>query len=207
MELIFATGNAGKLREAQHICELLGQKYGLAVNVIPMPEKTDIPETGSSYIENSSQKARYVWERYHRPCIADDSGLEVEALGGGPGIYTARYCGRDFVRGIDKLLKSLEALGAVGPQRRRASFVCCITLIVDGKEYSFQEKCPGAISDLPCGKAGFGFDPVFIPDSVPNRCMAELEEGLKDSISHRALAMEAMFSFLASEGKGLIEEL
>lgn len=205
MELIFATANEGKLREVQQICDLLGPKYGLDIRVSPMPDKADIPETGSSYRENSLQKAQYVWDRYHRPCIADDSGMEVEALGGGPGIYTARYCNRDFSKGIGKLLKELEELGAVTPELRRGSFVCCMTLIAGGGSYQFQESCPGTIADSPCGDAGFGFDPVFIPDSVPDKCMAELEDGRKNSISHRALAMEELFRFLAAEGKGLID--
>lgn len=205
MELIFATGNAGKLREAQQICDLIGPKYGLMVKVLPMPDKVDIPETGSSYRENSLQKAEYIWNRYHRPCIADDSGMEVDALGGGPGIYTARYCDRDFSKGIGKLLKEMEELAACTPELRRGSFVCCMTLIAGGVSYQFQESCPGTIADRPCGNAGFGFDPVFIADSAPGRCMAELADDVKNRISHRALAMEAMFRFLATDGKDLIE--
>lgn len=205
MELIFATGNAGKLREVQQICDILGPKYGLSVKVHPMPDKADIPETGSSYVENSLQKAQYVWDRYHRPCIADDSGMEVEALGGGPGIYTARYCGRNFSLGIEKLLGELKDLGADTPQKRRGSFVCCLTLIAGGVSRHFLGCCPGTISDRPRGVAGFGFDPVFIPDAAPLECMAELEDSRKNSISHRALAMEELFRFLAAEGKGLID--
>ncbi len=201
MELMFATGNAGKLREAQEICDVLGKKYGLQVTVRPMPEKIDIPETGLTYEENSLQKAQYVWDRWHCDCIADDSGLEVEALDGAPGIYTARYCDRDFASGIDKLLYELDRLGANTPDKRRGSFECCITLILDGQPHFFRGHCPGTIHSEKCGVAGFGFDPVFIADSTPGRCMAQLPEEEKNIVSHRGLAMEKMFRYLAAEGK------
>lgn len=201
MELMFATGNAGKLREAQEICDALAGKYGVQITVRPMPEKIDIPETGSTYEENSLQKAQYVWDRWHCDCIADDSGLEVEALDGAPGIYTARYCDRDFANGIDKLLYELDRLGANTPDKRRGSFECCITLILDGQPHFFRGHCPGTIHSEKCGVAGFGFDPVFIADSTPGRCMAQLPEEEKNIVSHRGLAMEKMFRYLAAEGK------
>lgn len=201
MELIFATGNEGKLREAQEICDALGKKYGVQVNVRPMPEKVDIPETGSTYEENALQKAQYVWDRWHCNCIADDSGLEVEALDGAPGIYTARYCDRDFTSGIDKLLYELNRLGATTPDKRRGSFECCITLIIDGQPHYFHGHCPGTIHSEKCGAAGFGFDPVFIADSTPGKCMAELPEEEKNIVSHRGLAMEEMFQYLATDDK------
>lgn len=201
MELMFATGNAGKLREAQEICDVLGRKYGVQVTVRPMPEKVDIPETGSTYEENSLQKAQYVWDRWHCDCIADDSGLEVEALDGAPGIYTARYCDRDFASGIDKLLFELDRLGADTPDKRRGSFECCITLIQGGRAHVFRGHCPGTIHSEKCGAAGFGFDPVFIADSTPGLCMAQLDEEKKNIVSHRGLAMEEMFRYLAADGK------
>lgn len=198
MELIFATGNAGKLRELGEICDMLGRRYGIPVNILPMPEKADIPETGSTYRENSLQKAQYVWDRWHCDCIADDSGLEVEALDGGPGIYTARYCDRNFSSGIDKLLHELDILEARTPDKRRASFECGITLILDGTPHYFHGHCPGHIHTERRGSEGFGFDPVFIPDSTPGLCMAELEAAEKNKISHRALALDEMFKWLQS---------
>lgn len=197
MELIFATGNAGKLREMRDICDVLGREYGISLKILPMPEKVDIPETGNTYSENSLQKAQYVWDRWHCNSIADDSGLEVEALGGGPGIYTARYCDRNFKNGIDKLLHELDVLGADTPARRCASFECGITLILEGVPHYFHGHCPGHIHTQRRGSEGFGYDPVFIPDSTPGLCMAELDEAVKNRISHRGLAIEKMFGWLS----------
>lgn len=196
MDLIFATGNAGKVMEAQQICDVLGARYGIHVTVVPMPDKVDIPETGTTYAENSAQKARYVWDKYHKACFADDSGLEVEALGGAPGIHTARYCDRNFSSGMDKLLHELARCGAVTPEERRAAFKCCITLVLDGKLYSFDGECPGRISEQRSGEGGFGFDPVFIADAYPDKCFAQIDPCLKNPVSHRGLAMEKMFEFL-----------
>lgn len=207
MEVIFATQNKGKLQEAQQICDYFGAKYGIQLVVKPMPEKADIPETGNTYRENSLQKARWIWEKYGCSCFADDSGLEVEALGGAPGIHTARYCHRDFATGMDSLLYELKEKGAVEPEQRRASFECCISLILSaddapagvkaGEALFFDGHCYGKISPCKCGDQGFGFDPVFMPDAFPDKCMAQLPEMDKNLISHRGLALEQMFRFLA----------
>lgn len=196
MELIFATANPGKVREARQICDALGKKYGVAVSVVPMQDKVDIVEDGADYAANSEIKARYVWNRYHKCCIADDSGLEVEALDGAPGLYTARYCGHNFQNGIDKLLHEMQERGALEPSRRRARFVCDITLMTGDGVHHFEGVCDGCISLERRGDCGFGFDPVFIPDVCPGKCMAELEEEVKNLISHRGLALEEMFKYL-----------
>lgn len=196
MEFIFASANKGKLVEVKEICEELGRKYGISVSVSAMPEKVDIPETGATYEENALIKAKWVWERYGKACIADDSGMEVEALGGGPGIYTARYCDRNFSDGIEKLLFELERLGATAPEKRRAGFECCICMIDRGQVRYFHGHCPGTISRKRSGNGGFGFDPVFIADATPGTCMAELDEKRKNEISHRGLALEEMFKYL-----------
>ena len=199
MKLIFATGNEGKVREAQQIFDALEPVYGVHVEVLPMPLKVDIEENGTSYRENSLIKARYVHSRWGCDCFADDSGLEVEALDGAPGIYTARYCDHNFSDGIDLLLHTLGERGATEPSARRASFKCCISLILDGEEFTFEGDCPGTISGERCGSAGFGFDPVFIADATPGLCMAELPEEKKNSISHRGSALEKMMKFLSSK--------
>lgn len=179
------------------ICDMLGRKYGIEVKVLPMPQKADIPEDGDSYQANSLQKAQWIWDKYGKPCFADDSGLEVAALDGAPGIHTARYCDRDFASGMDKLLHELKERGAMEPEQRKASFECCIALIMDGKAEFFHGHCPGQISMEKTGDAGFGFDPVFIADATPSKCMAQLDDEMKNSISHRALALEKMFIFLS----------
>lgn len=208
MELIFGTQNKGKLAEAQYICDVLGAKYGMEVKVLPMPEKVDIPEDGETYRENSLQKARWIWEHYGCSCFADDSGLEVEALGGEPGVHTARYCDRNFADGMDKLLARLEEVGAMEKEQRGASFVCGITLYLAEKDrgvlkdegpYYFEGRCGGSISLSKCGGAGFGFDPVFMADETPGLCMAELSDEKKNSISHRAVALELMFKALSAK--------
>lgn len=209
MELIFGTQNKGKLAEAQQICDRLGCKYGIQVHVMPMPDKIDIPEDGDSYHANSLIKAQWIWEHYGKSCFADDSGLEVAALGGAPGIHTARYCDRNFASGMDKLLHELDMCGARSAESRKASFECCITLFLTpedapqgvpaGEPLVFDGHCHGQISDKKYGSAGFGFDPVFIADAVPGKCLAELEDEHKNTISHRALALEEMFRFLTKK--------
>lgn len=201
MELIFATGNAGKVMEAQQICDVLGKRHGLQIRLVPMPEKVDIPETGDTYAENSRQKAAFVWERYGKNCFADDSGLEVDVLGGAPGVHTARYCDRDFASGMDKLLYEMDKAGATAdPSTRRGAFRCCITLVLDGKFHSFEGTCPGHIALGKNGSEGFGFDPVFIADALPGQTLAQLPAEIKNPISHRGLALEKMFEFLSKEG-------
>lgn len=203
MEFIFATANPGKLLEVREICSRLGEKYGIHIDVSPMPQKVDIPETGSTYEENALIKAQWVWKHYGKACIADDSGMEVDALDKGPGIYTARYCDRNFADGIEKLLHELDQLGAKSPEQRRASFECCICMIdATGVARYFHGHCPGTISATRCGNGGFGFDPVFIADATPGTCMAELEETQKNTISHRGLALEEMFRCLKDNKLG-----
>lgn len=202
MEMIFASANEGKLREVREILDLLTEKYGpLGLDVKPMPEKFDIPETGNTYAENSLQKAQFIWDRYHEPCFADDSGLEVDELDGAPGIHTARYCGRNFVSGMDHLLAVLKERGALAPERRRAAFRCCITVIIDGVSHSFEGTCPGTISLEKGGEGGIGYDPVFIPDEGDGRTMAQMEKKGKNQISHRRIALEGMIEWLLSNKK------
>ena len=190
MRIIFATANPGKLREAS---EVLGPDF----EVVPpasMGITEDIPETGSSLQENSLQKARYLFERTGLPCFADDTGLEVDALGGAPGIYSARYAGpaHDSQANMTKLLAELE-----NEKSRRARFRTVVTLILsDGEPRFFEGVCEGSIATERHGAGGFGYDPVFLPDAYPGRTLAEVSEEEKNAVSHRGRAIRAMADWL-----------
>ena len=205
MKMVFATGNGGKLREAS---EILGKGFELVT-----PAQTgineDIPETGSTLRANSQQKADYIWNKCHTDCFADDTGLEVDALGGAPGVHTARYAGDDknFDRNMDKLLdelsrKEMEAslMKSMGiePKKnlRRARFRSVVTLIFNGERYFFNGILEGRIARRKAGKGGFGYDPVFIADEYPDVTLAEISEDQKNAVSHRGKALRAMAEFL-----------
>ena len=204
MKLIFATGNRGKLREA---AEILGEGFELVT-----PEEAgiteDIPETGTTLRANSLQKAQFIHDRTGLDCFADDTGLEVDILGGAPGVETARYAGpeRDSNANIDKLLAEMarrekEAAMArtsglnTSHADRTARFRCCVTLILDGKPHFFDGVMEGEIAKERHGNGGFGYDPVFIPagSRVTN---AQISEEEKNAISHRGKALRAMAEFL-----------
>ena len=211
MKIIFATGNAGKLREA---AEVLGPEYEI-VSPASLGITEDIPETGSTLQENSLQKARYLFERTGLPCFADDAGLEVDALGGAPGIYSARYAGpgHDHDANMAKLLKELQLLEIPRQARndykdarndywdegvsRRARFRTVVTLILaDGEPHFFEGTCEGSIATARRGNGGFGYDPVFLPDAYPGRTLAEVSEEEKNAVSHRGRAIRAMADWL-----------
>lgn len=194
MKIIFATGNKGKLREA---AEILGEGYEL-VTPADMGITEDIPETGDTLKENSIQKASYLYDRLHVNCFADDTGLMVDALGGAPGVHSARYAtdGHDFDANIDKLLSELEKVGANTPEQRTARFMNVVTLIIDGEMHFFEGVVEGHIALSRNGSKGFGYDPVFIPDAFPGQTMAELGEEVKNSISHRGMSLRAMATWL-----------
>ena len=202
MKIIFATANAGKLREA---AEVLGPGFEI-VSPASLGITEDIPETGSTLQENSLQKARYLFERTGLPCFADDTGLEVDALGGAPGIYSARYAGpgHDHQENMDKLLAELEKLEIPNQVRnderfRRARFRTVVTLILaDGEPRFFEGVCEGSIAREKRGTGGFGYDPVFLPDAYPGRTLAEVSEEEKNAVSHRGRAIRAMAAWLKS---------
>lgn len=207
MKFIFATGNKGKLREAR---EILGPDYEI-ISSADAGVTEDIPETGATFQENSLQKAEYIWKKCGVDCFSDDSGLEVDALGGAPGIYSARYGSmdaaegsdsHDFNRNIDKLLHELALLDAKAliagepAPVRTARFRCTVTLMTAGKPHFFDGCCEGKISYERSGNGGFGYDPVFIPDAYPDRTMADLSEEVKNGISHRHEALAKMAAWL-----------
>lgn len=192
MKLIFATGNKGKLREAGGI---LGDRYELHTPT-EMGITEDIPETGSTLAENSLQKAQYLYDRLGADCFADDTGLEVDALGGAPGIYSARYAGEghDNEANMAKLLAELQKLGDDVP--RTARFRTVVTLILNGEIHTFNGTLEGRIAKEKSGCQGFGYDPVFIPDEFDGKTLAEISEEQKNAISHRGKALSAMAEWL-----------
>ena len=205
MKIVFATGNSGKLREAS---EILGEGFEL-VSLSQVGINEDIPETGNTLRANSLQKAQYLYEKLGCDCFADDTGLEVDALGGAPGVYTARYAGddKDFNKNMDKVLYELsviegeahmaESLGLkVKPVSRRARFKSVVTLIINGKIKIFEGTLEGVISREKSGNGGFGYDPIFIADEFPGLTLADISEEEKNAISHRGKALRAMAEWL-----------
>jgi len=196
MKILFATANRGKLREA---AEVLGPGFEI-VSPLDLGITEDIPETGSTLQENSLQKAQYIFDRTGLPCFADDTGLEVDALGGAPGIYSARYAGpgHDSEANMKKLLAELTTL-----DDRRARFRTVVTLILaDGQPRFFEGVCEGSIAREKSGCGGFGYDPVFLPDAYPGRTLAEVSEEEKNAVSHRGKAIRAMAEWLRGKVPG-----
>ena len=189
MKLVFASGNRGTIREA---LEILGEGFEL-LTPAEAGILEDIPETGQTLRENSLQKARYLYERTGMDCFADDTGLEVDCLGGAPGIHTARYAGeaKDPAANIDKLLREMEKAGG----SRTARFRTVVTLIIGGETRFFEGVMDGSIAKARSGAGGFGYDPVFMPEGY-DCTAAELSEEEKNAISHRGKALRAMAAAL-----------
>lgn len=194
MELIFATANSNKFKEA---AEILGKGVTLI-----MPKKLgfqgDIPETGATIEANSQQKCRFIWNKFHKTCFADDTALEVDALGGAPGVYSARYAG-EGKDGAANRKKLLEELAAKEDKRKKnsrsARFRTVVTLIHKGTMFTFEGKVEGSIAERECGGGGFGYDALFIPEGC-SCCMAEMSDTQKNNISHRGIAMRKLAAFL-----------
>lgn len=199
-KIVFATGNRHKLQEAG---EILGDGFEI-VSAAEAGITEEIPETGSTLQANSRQKAGYLWDRLGLSCFADDTGLEIEALDGAPGVYSARYAGEghDFAANTAKLLKEME-----GKENRRARFRTVVALIMDGRTSVFEGEVHGRIATEPSGAGGFGYDPVFIPDELASEdgtvsentaglTFSEMTEEQKNAISHRGRAMRALAEYL-----------
>lgn len=195
MELIFATNNHHKLKE---ISALLDERYTL-LGLWDLNAVEEIPEEHETLEENASQKAWYIYEKYNRSCFADDTGLEVNALKGAPGVYSARYARigspvfpdmEPASGNIKKLLLEME-----GVKERGARFRTVIALIFKGTEYLFEGIVEGDITTAPSGKKGFGYDPVFRPKGY-DLTFAEMDLELKNRISHRAKAVHRLTQFL-----------
>jgi len=185
--LVFSTNNQHKLDEVR---SMTGNRFTLK-SLMDIGCTEDIPETGTTFRENASQKSRYVNERFGLNCFSDDSGLEIDALNGEPGVYSAHYSGsRDSEENIALVLKNL------GDQpNRQARFRCVISLILDGREYFFEGVAEGKITVQQSGQTGFGYDPIFIPEGY-SKTFAELTPDQKNSISHRGKAIEKLVDFL-----------
>ena len=193
MKLVFATNNAHKLQEVRQILGSQFQVVGLA----DIGCTEDIPETADTLEGNALQKARYVKEHYGFDCFADDTGLEVEALGGAPGVHTARYAelaGEGDSHSSDAnmrlLLRHLE-----NNNNRNARFRTVIALLYQGEEYLFEGICEGTLLTERHGTEGFGYDPIFRPNDF-DRCFAEMTASEQNAISHRGRATEQLAAFL-----------
>ncbi|KWW31598.1 MAG: dITP/XTP pyrophosphatase [bacterium P3] len=189
-ELIFATNNVHKLEEVRRM-------LADVVHVASLHEaglEGEIPETADTLAGNALQKAQWVWERSGRNCFADDTGLEVDALNGAPGVYSARYAGDrcSFDDNIDKLLGALQ-----GVEDRRADFRTVICLMEQGVPRYFEGRVDGQILSARCGSAGFGYDPVFMPDRFAVS-FAEMPMEVKNRISHRGRAIAALRQYLTT---------
>ena len=188
MKIVFATHNAHKVSEVQAV---LGSEYQW-VTATEAGITEEIPETQPTIEGNALQKARYVYEHTGLNCFADDTGLEVEALNGAPGVYSARYAG-EHVSYADNNVLLLKNLA--GCENRKARFRTVIALIVDGKEYLFEGRVEGTIATEPHGEGGFGYDPLFVPEGS-QLTFAEMSSEAKNKISHRGRAVAKLVAFL-----------
>lgn len=187
-KFVFATNNAHKLQEVEAI---VGEKIEI-LSLKDIGCQADIPETADTLEGNALQKARFIYETYHQDCFADDTGLEVEALNGAPGVYSARYAGdaHNSEANMRKLLQDLE-----GVENRRARFRTVFALILNGKEHLFEGIVNGQIIKTRRGTSGFGYDPIFVPDGY-TQTFAEMGDALKNKISHRAVGAQKLCKFL-----------
>lgn len=188
MKICFASNNPKKLEE---IRAALGNEFEI-VSLADIGCREELPETGDTLEANAFQKARYVKDHYGVDCFADDTGLEVEALDGAPGVYSGRFAGepRSDERNVSLLLEKMRQT-----ENRKAAFRTIIALIIDGKSFSFEGKAAGKILKKRSGNKGFGYDPVFQPDGY-EKTFAELSMKEKNDISHRGKAVRQLAGFL-----------
>lgn len=189
MKIVFATNNNHKLKE---IKEILGNEFRI-VSLADIGCYADIPETADTLEGNASIKSRFIHDKYHLNCFADDTGLEVEALGGEPGVHSARYAegtDHDSEANMRKLLDKLD-----GNPNRKACFRTVISLFINDEEHLFEGRVEGRIATEKQGHEGFGYDPIFIPDGY-DKSFAELGEAIKNQISHRSRAVKQLAEYL-----------
>ncbi len=197
MKICFATNNPKKIEE---VMATLPQNIKL-VSLKEIGCSEELPETTPTIEGNSQQKAMYVYQNYTTNCFADDTGLEVEALNGEPGVYSAMYADeiigshRDSKENMKLVLKNLSEQAIKGNTNRNAQFKTVFTLVLNGKEHQFEGIIKGKIIDKPTGKDGFGYDPIFIPNGY-EETFAEMPLSEKNKISHRAIATRKLVNFL-----------
>ena len=188
MKLVFATNNPNKLSELQAL-------FPEGIEILSLKDincNEELPETNPTLQENALQKAKYVYQNYGFNCFADDTGLEIDALGGAPGVYSARYAGEDC-SAEDNMKKVLDKLE--GENERSAKFRTVIALIIDGEEALFEGECKGSMTKTKSGVEGFGYDPIFTPEGY-ELTFAEMSKDEKGFISHRGKAVEKLVNFL-----------
>jgi XTP/dITP diphosphohydrolase len=197
-EIVFATNNTNKIREVQ---ELMGQAYRFR-SLTDIGCREELPETSDTLEGNALQKGRYVWDHFRCNCFSEDTGLEVYALGGAPGVITARYAGeaRSPQANMNLLLTNLQ-----GNPDRSARFRTVIALILDGREWLFEGIVEGRIAEAPRGDGGFGYDPIFEPEGL-GLTFAEMASDAKHRISHRGRAMTRLQAFLSDPALSLSHE-
>lgn len=192
MKLLLATRNSNKVIEMQHALE--GTDWQV-LTLSDIADAPDVEEDGATFRQNALKKARSAAESSHLWTLAEDSGLEIDALGGEPGVKSARYAG-EGASDTDRISKVLGHLTSVPDERRTSRFRCVMCLIDPaGNENCFEGRCEGRISHRPTGSSGFGYDPIFIPEGY-DKTFAELGLGVKSKISHRARAMQQVIGFL-----------
>ncbi|WP_313991261.1 non-canonical purine NTP diphosphatase [Xanthocytophaga flava] len=193
IQLCFATNNRHKIEE---ISRLVGTNFHI-VSLQEIGCYEELPETHDTIEENAFEKAEYVWEHFGVSCFADDSGIEVEALNGEPGVNTAFYAGpqRNANDNMDLLLKNLQ-----GKANRNAHFRTCIALIINGEKHLFEGRIEGHILERQQGTGGFGYDPIFMPSGY-QKSFAEMTLDEKGSISHRGKAVQKLIEFLQTMQK------
>jgi XTP/dITP diphosphohydrolase len=185
LKLLIATGNIGKVKEIQEKLK----EYPIVIESLQdYPQIPEIKEDGKTFSENSILKATAVSSYTSLPALADDSGLEIDYLGGKPGLYSSRWGKNDRER-VERVLKELEG---VEEARRKARFICVMSLVIpENKVFTTQGICSGKITFLPQGDGGFGYDPIFIPDGY-EQTFAQMGKKIKNKISHRAIALDKM---------------
>lgn len=201
-KLVFATNNANKIKEVKALLEACGAEVAEKYDILSLKDigcNEDVPETSATFAGNALQKAEYVRVHYHMDCFADDSGLEVRALGMEPGVMSARYAqdeghDHDSEANMSKLLRNLRNV-----KDRTAQFRTVIVLLIDGKMLEFEGICKGTITTERSGSDGFGYDPIFKP-AGHDITFAEMTMEAKNAISHRGQAVRALVEYLAKEG-------